>query len=149
MCWKSSKEPVLMVAERDISVEKVLRMGDNGVLSSPIRTLNKWKLGEVMYTSITERNFKEEDFYQYIIRLGFHSCAKIINSPRYDVVDYWVSLYGDAKEYELFYADDGEVVCEAIIPSGSRYYLNEYGEYVSDSLKIVRIKEETKVNLKK
>ena len=26
---------------------------------------------------------------------------------------------------------------------------NEYGEYVSDSLKIVRIKEETKVNLKK
>ena len=149
MCWKSSKEPVLMMAERDISVEKVLRVDDDGELSSTIRTLNKWKLGEVMYTSITEHNFKEEDFYQYTIRLGFHSCAKIINSPRYDMVDYWVSCCGDVKEYELFYADDGEVVCEAIIPSGSKYYLNECGEYVSDSLKIVRIKEETKITLKK
>lgn len=133
-----------MVASEDIPVQKVLVEYDDGQsliydyhLFSPIFNSIEWKTGEVKVAKI-DRIY---NLYPntYTIERGLHSCKKIAFLP--DFNNAWVSkLHEELDGYSLlWYKTKNEIVVDAIIPKGSHYYLNEYGEYVSDKLMMTGI----------
>ena len=152
MCWKSKEVPVRQVADKDIKVKKILKKCDDGQLVSPIYCDFPWKIGEVAHCELGEpyasylnsfSPFKyEEKSKCYDINCGLNSCVFIgwnFNT--------WISLY-EGRGHEMFASNDDEAVCDAIIPAGSSYYLNEHGEYISDKLMITGVSKGTKVYLR-
>ena len=127
MCWSSSYIPQLKTAEEDIKVKKVLLKTEDSLLHSPCETDFKWELGKVYENEI---GIILQLFSYYHINKGFHSCQNIYNGNTY-----WCSCINN-EEHILFEIDKGEEIFDAIIPKGSEYYLNEYGEYVSNKLMI-------------
>lgn len=123
-----------MVAENDIPVKKVLctyNFSQGDVLKSPIIGSFVWKVGEVFECKLGEPIQTEYDGnIVHMIVDGFHSCSEI--SP---LGLFWIN--GERKI--LFHLSNRDVLCNAIIPAGSVYYMNECGEYVSDSLKIIKV----------
>ena len=122
MCWSSKTKPVLQIAEEDIKVQKVLKKDEDGYVS-PIFSFYDWTPGIVVETELGHIHVGARSF---AIRKGFHSCDEIHNED-----GVWCT-----KTLNLFIEDLGEEVVNAIIPKGSQYYLNEYGEYVSNKLKL-------------
>lgn len=127
MCWYSSLTPKLKVSKRDIKVKKILAVSPSLILTSPIFTKQKWESGEQIESDIEKLKFIK-DANIYYINHGIHSCKniKVIN-------DIWYVIT-DSLQKRLWIKYDREVLCEAIIPKGSQYYVNEYGEYVSNKL---------------
>ena len=125
-----------MVASADIKVKKILKL-EAGCLYSPVFTMCDWGIGKVKHTKLGEPGVEYDDCSKfpvpsyYFILSGFCSC-KHINR----VGDRWMSYY-DGCSNMLFGAGIDEVLCDAVIPKGSSYYLNERGEYISDGLVIV------------
>lgn len=130
MCWISKNIPELKIAEKDIEVQKVL-WEDNNTLRSPLWIDYVWKQGVVQEVSW----FSEYKKYglpsdpHYLKSNGFHSCKKILCKN-----GNWYSVYPIKL---IFQVNDFERIFNAIIPKGSKYYLNEYGEFVSDKLMII------------
>ena len=146
MCWLSKYKPFKMVASEDIPVQKVLRKHDDGQLFSPVFNSIGWKRGEVKVARI-------DSIYHlypntYIIECGLHSCKKITFLSGVNK-EAWVStLHEELDCYSpLWYKAKNEIVVDAIIPKGSHYYLNEYGEYVSDKLMMTGISKENFLKL--
>ena len=122
MCWISNFAPVLKVAEEDIKVQKVLKKVGN-LYVSPIFEYCHWTPGIVHETTLGHTHIGTRIFE---IGKGFHSCTKI-----HEEGGVWCT-----KTKDLFAVDSGEEIVDAVIPKGSQYYLNEYGEYVSNKLKL-------------
>lgn len=141
MCWISKVRPIIRVAESDIPVEKVLR-GDDGFVHSPVYTGHFWKLGVEYSVALGEPHLSKYDFGTFVVESGFHSCREI-SQDSYSWLS--VSVLGN---YEMFYHHFNEYIYSAVIPSGSRYYVNEHGEYVSDRLRIIGKKDCVINNLK-
>ena len=108
---------------KDIKVFKVLKL--NGLfLHSPYYDKGKcWAVNWVYKSDIEGVTFfRNEQFFSTInISKGFHSYIDLYKAHLKSIPN---------KEY---------VVCEAIIPKGSRYYLGMQGDIVSDQLKITKI----------
>lgn len=106
-------------ARKDIKVFKVLEL--NGLfLHSPYYDKDKcWAINWVYKSDIRgDVSFQEDSFHSIIqVSQGFHAYVTLVNAILY-------------KDY---------VVCEAIIPKGSRYYLGMQGDIVSNQLKITKI----------
>lgn len=124
MCWSSKTKPVLQIAEEDIPVKKILlcREGTNNYVSPCYREFS-WNVNKVHTTKLGE---PIKPFLTYDISQGFHSCENIRALGTFWAIGWHV----------IFERDSYEVVLNAIIPKGSEYYKNEYGEYVSNKLKI-------------
>lgn len=135
MCWRSKKKPVLQIASEDIAVEKVLLGGEGCLMYSPAYTECCWVSGELKCEELGEVE-KEKDCY--VVNEGFHSCERITYDGKSGE---WMS-FSRGEYVPIFMADDGEIVCKAIIPKGAEYYVNEDGEYVSNMLQILWDKEE-------
>lgn len=125
-----------MVAENDIPVKKVLctyNFSQGDVLKSPIIGSFVWKVGEVFECKLGEPIQTEYDGnIVHIIVDGFHSSSKISHFGFF-----WIN----GGEKTLFSYGNNDVLCNAIIPAGSEYYLNEYGDYVSNKMKIIKVGE--------
>ena len=124
MCWMSKVEPVRMVAESDIKVYKVLSKR-KGHIESPIYNEFRWKVGEVRKCD-SEIVVSFNRFY-WLIRKGFHS---VRSCPVVEGYKWRSSDSGEA----LFMLDSCDYVYECVIPAGSVYYENEWGDVVSDAL---------------
>ncbi len=143
MCWVTKKQCELKIAEGDIPVIKIMREDLRSVYECFLYELGKkytTELGPVLESLCI--GAPQEDFY--VIHKGFHSysvgciisteivsdsflaCAKKFTTVEYN------------RELLDFLPDVIEVNC--IIPKGSKYYVNERGEYVSDSIEIINIK---------
>lgn len=146
MCWVTKNKPVKQVAKRNIKVQKVLHLTSYGFVS-PCFDIYKWKksLPNTSYLETPEESYKYPyDNYiypenpikkKYKINYGLHSCKKIVRNG-----DGFCTVDDNMNEHYLMMAMANDFICECIIPKGSTYYLNEYGEYVSDTLKFVKIK---------
>ena len=72
-----------------------------------------------------------EGTWAYHITYGLHSCHKIAAEN-----GKWFSVSEKGSRDMLWLESDVELVFDAVIPKGATYYLNGYGEYVSDMLMI-------------
>lgn len=126
MCWRSSSKPIKMVAENDIPVQKVLK-NLCGSLLSPVYSC-VWKIGEVKECEIGKVGF--DGWKEFYLGKGFHSCEHIYKKE-------W--NFRNSSDRLLFYTDfsSNECIYDAVIPAGSEYYVNKFGDYVSNRLKIV------------
>lgn len=117
MCWRTIyrkyKKP--HISKRNINVCKVVAIGQDNEGNTIIRP--KCRSRELIYELNKQYNthISIEDYtYLAIITKGFHSYA-------YRLLKYKGAGYCEA-------------IMHCIIPKGTTYYLNESGEYVSESL---------------
>lgn len=110
-------------SRKDIKVFKVLEL--NGLfLHSPYYNKGRcWAINWVYESNmIGEVSFEEDSFHSTIqISQGFHAYITLADACLKKILN---------KDY---------IVCEAIIPKGSRYYLGMQGDIVSNQLKITKI----------
>ena len=125
MCWKTiyrkSKKP--HIAKRNIKVFKVVIIEKNKEGNTIIRP--KYRSKKLIYELNKQYDTQisiEEYTYLAIITKGFHSYA-------YRLLKYKGTGYCEA-------------IMHCVIPKGTTYYLNEYGEYVSESLIPLSIENE-------
>ena len=144
MCWVTYKKPPLerKKAKEDIPCYKVFKVSfswyKSGILTSPFFPEQTWVWNEVYETELQEPfQDKRSPFNkQYQIDFGFHSSATPISKAE--------MCHGNKmwrNDQRTFFASVPhlkEIVCECIIPKGAEYYLNEYDEYVSNQLKVVK-----------
>ena len=137
MCWKSKHTPIKKVAEKDITVYKIFgKYG--GKIHSCCYYGFLWGIGEVKTLDkplqVEERKTAHPPFnditnYNYVINEGYHSFA---------IKPYcnYVGWMNPKSVQFIFHWSSDDMLCECIIPEGSIYYENEYGEIVSDKLMI-------------
>ena len=133
MCWTKNYFPSLKVAEDDIPVKKLLEEHD-GTLCSPFMSGFKWTIGEEVKSDLEEQSFSEMRG-KWVINVCLHSLheAREMRSERY-----YLSSYAFYCKNQFIAPSTGTLFpYDAIIPKGAKYYVNEYGEYVSDRLKII------------
>ena len=131
MCWKSKNKPILKVADKDIPVKKVLERSF-GELCSPYFVEFTWEIGKVYEV---EMEVLMESDGDYVIESGFHSAEEIEKIEADDLDDYY-NVYL-ANKHPIVMSFKKLDIYDAVIPAESNYYVNEYGEYVSDRLKII------------
>lgn len=137
MCWYSYTRPKMKLATEDIPVEKILKVSGLKICS-PLFKDTEWKLNEKKATKLDDPIPLNSSF-KYHVDQGFHSCREIILIPEPSIPFTSSSTWINGKNI-LFSRDNDEYVFEAIIPHGSRYYVNDEGDYVSDQLVILRKK---------
>lgn len=126
-------KPVLETAEKDIPVKKVLDKYDDGQLCSPYFVGFTWEIGKVYEVEMDEPMESGSD---YVIESGFHSAEEIekINADENGIGYYNVFL---ANNHTIVLSLEELDIYDAVIPAESNFYVNEYGEFVSDRLKII------------
>lgn len=144
MCWISNNKPERLIAKECITVYKVVQIYPDGKILSYFNDF-PYKLGGIYNTVITVKHLKDgyNDFY--FVEEGFHSynyhlkigLDPFLNMPiAYDESNaryYGVGIYG--------------MLC--IIPKGAEYYVNEYGDIVSTSIKPIVLSTKELNDLKK
>lgn len=133
MCWTTNKLPKRQIADEDINVKKILfllYMDDYKVkydVISPCYGMQKWHSGRCVRSEL--ENPKESMDGCHIINIGLHSCKEVVVRK-----DAFFATNEGKTWSRLWKVTESQFVCDAIIPKGSYYYVNEYGEYVSDRL---------------
>lgn len=139
MCWFTNKNLKFKIAKENIPIYKICRKEDDKILSYFQRF--EYKLG-----CLYDTNF-EVSFTPYDIRIykGFHSYSlnKTYLDKRYDNI----RVFKNESFIELIFNSNSNrlndypfgIVVSGYIPKGSAYALNEYGEYVSDSIILNKI----------
>lgn len=123
MCWYNYKIIHPKIATEDIQVYKiVINFGNN--VSSGVYSF-KWESGIVYQSKISIETY----YNQMEITKGFHT----LRDRPCITGNYWYTSNG----HLLFIALPYHIVFKAIIPKGSTYYENEYGEIVSNKLKLL------------
>lgn len=139
MCWttkfKSCAE--MRTAEEDIEVFKIAIDNRERIVS--YFYYKEYNVGKTYKMDFNEKPFFVSASKLFNIDSGFHSYSTKcrINLNVYDngyILD--IIFYGTLLQS---YSHVGLVKLNCIIPKGSHYYENEYGEIVSDSLKIVSV----------
>lgn len=133
MCWMTKYKPVLETAKKDIPVKKVLEKYGDGQLCSPYFVGFTWEIGKVYEAEMDEPMESDGD---YVIESGFHSAEEIeqIEADENGIGYYNVFL---ANNHTIVLSLEKLDIYDAVIPAESNFYVNEYGEFVSDRLKII------------
>lgn len=130
MCWATRLKPHILVAEKDIPTIKILR----STLESYYFSDFKYNIGEVKY-SLLATPYHPIGFSEFLqIDYGLHSYHPDCGVVRTNLYIY-VKLLKDSIITK--YYDMAILVANCVIPEGSSYYLNEWGEYVSSRLKVI------------
>lgn len=126
MCWISYNEKfqVMKIAKTDIQVYKILKK------------YQSWIFKRTQYVSLYHR-FKYKLDKVYKSKLG----VKFLEE--YNGLQIEEGLYSFINFEEAYFyranVSSGSlpwIICKAVIPKGSVYYINEDGEVVSDKLKV-------------
>ena len=148
MCWESkSFNP--QIAERDIPIFKVCRMDEieqNYVESVFFRRY--YELGKV-YTNDSSFTSTEEGTgeYKFLVRKAFHSYHPDIELA---IKNESEGIFRFERHLTLYYNNNytfryttlsNRVIVEGYIPKGTRYCLNEDGEYISDSICLEKVSD--------
>lgn len=145
MCWCSKSTIPTVIAENDVIVYKImLSTGFNKYFKSfhfrKVYEVGK-KYAEVMETEPNENPDISTMRYSMIIERGFHSYSMektsiTANDCYLNVICNENGKYISNINYvKAFYTTNCEVViAKCIIPKGSKYYMNDLGEIVSDHI---------------
>ena len=137
MCWitNKTKHTVPHFAKKNIMVKKVLTLNKfSKFLTSPVYSTFNWYVGEVRTENI---RYVDRSDIKLGIDGGFHSAARIERKvcKTYGIDTKFVSsTKNGGHEVMMFSCDNNDFICDFVIPKGSTYYMNEYGEYVSDRI---------------
>ena len=139
MCWITNKKLKFKIAKENIPIYKICRKEDDKILSYYKKF--EYKLGWLYETNF-EVSLTTDDT---IIYKGFHSYSlnKTYYEKRYDII----RVFKNESFIELILESNGNkldtysfgIVVSGYIPKGSAYALNEYGEYVSNSIILNKI----------
>lgn len=140
MCWICSTDKFkLQRAEEDIVVYKVLKL-DNDKLHSPNFDCFIWIEGETYGSPIDIHTFKSGEHYYLEGLQGIHSYQQ---EPIYDVyTESFVgrTFYSPKRSMPASYPQlEGMCVAKCIIPKGTIYAINDYGEVISEKLKLIKV----------
>ena len=134
MCWISKTPAILKIASEDIKVFKIIEKFENNIISAYKGF--RYKIGQLYETEIR----LTETFSSAFIQQGFHSYSNecrlerdctYLEQPAFRIMFKGSRLDGFSKV--SYY----KVNC--IIPKGSQYYENEFGEIVSNKIIIKEI----------
>ena len=130
MCWVGKNNP--QIAKEDIKVFKIVRLfiGDNYV--SYFHTDCCWTLNKKKTSKIYKKN---ENYHTNILTItkGLHSYEG--NSQVQVLRQGMLVKYCLNGKINVSYPNCGNLYkMNCVIPKDSIYYLNSYGEYVSDAL---------------
>ena len=139
MCWITNKKLKFKIAKENIPIYKICRKEDDKILSY-------FKHFEYKLGCLYDTNFEVAvDTKMSEIYKGFHSYSlnKTYYEKRYDII----SVFKNENFIELIFNSNSNrlndyssgIVVSGYIPKGSAYALNEYGEYVSDSIILNKI----------
>jgi hypothetical protein len=143
MCWISNNKPEQLIAKEDITVYKVIQKYPDDKILSYFNDF-PYELGEIYNTTITVRHFKDDYNNFYFIKSGFHSY-------NYDLeicIDPFITtpVLTDALETRYYGTGVYGMICT--IPKGTKYYVNEFGDVVSTSIKPIALSTKELNNLK-
>ena len=139
MCWITNKKLKFKIAKENIPIYKICRKEDDKILSYYKKF--EYRLGW-LYNTNFEVAFDDKisEIYK-----GFHSYSlnKTYYKKRYDIIrvfknESFIELIRNSNSNKLDDYSFGMVV-SGYIPKGSAYALNEYGEYISDSIILNKI----------
>ena len=139
MCWITNKKLKFKIAKENIPIYKICRKEDDKILSYFKHF--EYRLGRLYNTNFEVAfDTKMSEIYK-----GFHSYSlnRTYYEKRYDVI----KVYKNESFIELIFNSNSNrlndysfgIVVSGYIPKGSAYALNEYGEYVSDSIILNKI----------
>ena len=141
MCWSSKGKTIeecKKVAQKDILVRKIMVKETNsyGLYDSYFQHAT-YEVGETYNESNINNNHQIECRWMAIAR-GLHSYSPkcILRQPKYTSLLYVESIDGK-HTLEIYSMRVGIVLVDCIIPKGTVYYVNEDGEYVSESIKVI------------
>ena len=134
MCWIGKNNP--QIATEDIKVVKIFEY-KNGKILSPI-ILMEWKRGELVpRVKIPDSSV----LHLRNIDKGYHSCRdlKIIHNCFNERISPYVRGAFVSPIYNVLIMCKREkfIMLTCIIPKGTKYYENEYGEIVSEQLMLI------------
>lgn len=140
MCWSSFSKPELKVAENNIPVTKIVKIKQN-IIRAYYEDKFVYSVNETYHSKIKlESPYSKVDYYR--ITEGFHSyksSCPITLSKSFFCTTLNVGYPNEDGELEQYcmtcnsYRTLGIMSC--IIPKGSKYYENEDGEIVSNTIK--------------
>lgn len=139
MCWFTSKKLKFKIAKENIPIYKICCKEDDKILSYYKKF--EYRLGW-LYNTNFEVAFddKMSEIYK-----GFHSYSlnKTYYEKRYDIIrvfknESFIELIFNSNSNKLDAYPSG-IVVSGYIPKGGAYALNEYGEYVSNSIILNKI----------
>ena len=134
MCWKSKYKPMLEIAEEDIPVQKVLDVkGDE--LWSPLYPF-KWKLNGEYAAWLPTPIFNDTSMYWEVI-VGFNSSSSI-HMIDFNFARMCQNKFGMTVLATSNFRSNNWKIFDCIIPKGAKYYKNEYEDYISDGLIILK-----------
>ena len=144
MCWETNLGilSVPRIAKKDIHVKKAFSIDDCNTLWSFFHGEFRWEFNR-KYKGCLDKSrryllgnpfSKQKNHYVWRVNCGFHS-AKDVEITRYQITKAQLLHIGTFC-YKLYDEPDWKkcIIHDCIIPIGSKYYVNEYGEYVSDQL---------------
>ena len=126
MCWYSTTKNKL-IAEEDISVYKIVRKLQNNICDS-IDRFYKYNKGEEYVNPIC---FEENILSGYTVHSAFHS-YKYLSMIR--VCRYGYQVFTPNHTWRIDSIPFPCHIAKFIIPKGSIYYENIYGEIISDKI---------------
>lgn len=139
MCWLTYKKECTecRIATEDIPIYKVLYNTLRSLYRFYEYSLNKVYSMEI--NSPYEIPSKIRNSH-YSITLGFHSYSPSMTYTRvYHDLFWTVNSNNKGMILDTFTNTNNTVKVKGFIPKGSHYYLNENGEYVSDSIVLTEI----------
>lgn len=130
MCWITYKKELIKpeVAEDNIVCNKLVYLHPNNIIES-IHFSFKYKIN-VLYELDKETSVLNFINGINIIEYGFHSYTTDIKFDLQRGLKEIPYMNIHKKPYAL---------ASCIIPKGARYFLNEYGEYVSNKIKMLSV----------
>ena len=144
MCWSSHSKKLrecYRVSEEDVKVikvmlEKVDCVGQFYYLSFFRGYVYMPKKTYVQPDAFSNNVTKHSDKVNVSIAIGFHSyspkCKFIKNG---DIVNVFSQDQWHLCEYYPLL--DGIIFIDCIIPKGTPYYVNDFGEYISSNIKVI------------
>ena len=157
MCWSqksSSLPPTQLVSDGTVKIFKICKMRQ-GNLCGYIYTTFNYILGQEYQTTIDMSYVA--NYKKYIGNQGFHSydaskcsvnilemgdifgnvkraCIEVLR--RFDNSIYHTAAY---QIKDVIFKDATACFIEGYLPKGTRYYVNEYGEIISDKIVLSKI----------
>ena len=138
MCWTSYKNPIMRTAKKDIPIFKIMT---KDLISRYYCFAYELNTEYRSWLDYPEKSYNTNSS-KYFINRGFHSYnpkCTVRKSFRNKTIKICSK---QIFNYTLLAAEPyGVVKVEGIIPKDANYYLNEFGEYVSDRIKLTKIVE--------
>lgn len=128
MCWVTNSKPEAHVADSDIKVYKIVRQTPRKNIVNSLYYVYTYKIGELFEMDekiIPGLVLYSTPFQAYVINEGFHSYATFEKVKM---------EFEDGITLAIDPGASMPVIVECIIPEGSRYYINNEDEVVSDKI---------------